>query len=246
MLNLLSSHYSIGLSILTLEEPEEITLTKPISIFSIAKKHGLNEIFLVEKSFGGFFQSYKISNEIGVPLRFGIKMVVCNNINEKTEESLSTESKVIIWLKNSAAYKDAIKIYSKSFKDGFYYQNRIDWATLKEMWTENLGLSIPFYDSFLHSNLLIYNHRATPDFGRIEPNFLIENHNLPIDPLIKNAVDNYSKSDKIEKVDANTVYYYSRASFKAYMIFRTIHNRSTFNKPQLDGFTSDQFSFLRD
>jgi len=39
--------------------------------------------------------------------------------------------------------------------DGFYYEGRIDWKTLKKHWNEdNLTLCVPFYDSYIFNNLL--------------------------------------------------------------------------------------------
>ena len=63
---LFKSHYSIGKSILTLEKSAEITDSSPISIFSIAKKHDLKEITLVEDSISGFIQAYSYAKEMGI------------------------------------------------------------------------------------------------------------------------------------------------------------------------------------
>ena len=72
---LFKSHYSVGKSILTLEKATEITDSSPISIFSIAKKHGLKEITLVEDSISGFIQAYSYAKDMGIKLIFGLQIL---------------------------------------------------------------------------------------------------------------------------------------------------------------------------
>ena len=50
MIPLFTSHYSIGKSILTLDHPDKQTEGGSTSVFSIAQKNNLKEIFLVENS----------------------------------------------------------------------------------------------------------------------------------------------------------------------------------------------------
>lgn len=238
------SHYSLGNSILTLEEAEDINNESPISIFSIAKTHNLQQIHIADRDMGGFLQAYQNANKLNAQLIYGIKIKVCNDRTDKTDESLLTESKVIIWLKNSAAYKDILKIYNDSYKNGFYYTNRTDWKTIQSLWTENLLMSIPFYGSFLFNNLLKFNYQVVPNFGNIQPFLHVEDHGLPFDNLIQDSVDNLAKTSNMNKVDSHTVYYYSPEQFKSYMVFRCIFNRSTFNNPNIDFLASDKFSFL--
>ena len=57
-------------------------------------------------------------------------------------------------MKNTNAYSDLIKITSCASKEGFYYKPNIDFEHLKNLWTKNLILMIPFYDSFLFKNTL--------------------------------------------------------------------------------------------
>ena len=203
---LFTSHYSFGKSILTLEKSEDIIDNRPVSIFSIAKKFNLNEIFLVENNFSGFIEAFKNAKADDVRLRFGLKLIICHDINDKSEDSFRTESKVIIWMLNSNAYKDLIKIYSKAATDGFYYIPRLDWKTLKLMWTENLALSIPSYSSFLHNNLL-KNGNCIPDFGDIKPNIFYSQMGLPFDQYIEDFQKSYAFNNKLEIHETHPVYF---------------------------------------
>jgi DNA polymerase-3 subunit alpha len=243
MIPLFTSHYSVSRSILTLEEVTDITDNSPVSIFSIAKKYDLDQIYLAESSFSGFVQFYKKCKEYKKHGIFGIKLIVCENLDTKDEDSIKTESKVIVWMKNSAGYKDLIKIYTKAATDGFYYQPRIDWQHLKRMVTKNLNVSIPFYDSFIFNNLMVYDSRAVPDFGDYVPALHLEDHMLPFSNRVIELVKNYTEAKKLEIINSHSIYYFKDADFKAYCVFRSIDNRSSFNKPNLDWMSSDKFSF---
>lgn len=240
------SHYSIGKSILTLEDVEDkIDTTKPVSIFSIAKFYGLKQIYLADTSFSGFIQFQKGCEKLNIQGIFGIEMCVCADMNDKSDDSLKTESKVIIWMKNSAGYKDLLKIYSKGATDGFYYNARISWCVLKEYWTDNLLLTVPFYDGFLANNILIFDYNAIPDFGEIKPIFEISPMGLPFDDLISNQLKKYTESNGYEIIKTVPCYYYSYDDFKQYCVFRAINNRSVFNAPNIDHLSSNQFCFRK-
>lgn len=256
ILPIFTSHYSFGRSILTLDKPEyivdgktvqirnpeDIRDDRPTPIIGIARAFKLNEIFLIDNNFSGFIEAYKNSKDNNIQLNFGLKLIVCNNINDKSDESKKTESKVIIWMKNSEGYKDLIKIYSKAATEGFYYIPRISWDLINEMFTENLSLSIPQYDSFLHKNLL-HNCNCIPKFNKVIPNIFISQMELPFDDIIKNAHITYAKDNNLDIIETNPIYYYKSEDFKAYCVFRAINKRGTFTNPNIEYFCSDGFSF---
>lgn len=238
---LFKSHYSVGKSILTLEKAAEITDSSPVSIFSIAKKHDLKEITLVEDSISGFIQAYSYAKDMGIKLIFGLRVTITEDINDKSEASLKKESKIIIFPKNNLGYKKLIKLSTIASSTGFYYVPRLDYATLKESFDDNLMIAIPFYDSFLFNNSL-YGHLCVPDFSFFKPVFFIEENSLPFDNIILDKVNSYAK-DKYEIINTQSVFYYEREDFLAYLTFRCINNRTTLNKPNLEHMSSDTFCF---
>lgn len=256
---LFTSHYSIGKSILTLDSPDELSKSDPemvdnygfkenypVSIFSIAKKHDLKEIYLVETNFSGFITAYKTATKLGISLRFGIKLIVCNDITDKTNESLNTESKIIVWMLNSDGYADLLKLYSFAATDGFYYVPRIDWKSLHKFLTSNLYLTIPFYDNFLFQNLLTMSV-CVPELRNIQPVFFLENHALPFDSLAQHKITEYAAANHCDIQLAHSIYYYKNADVLPYQVYRIItrrgYERGDIFVPNLDHFGSDQFSF---
>lgn len=242
ILPLFTSHYSFGKSTLTLDKPEEIIDNKPISIFSIAKQYKLDEIYLVEDNFSGFIEAFKNAKDNDIHLKFGLKLVVCNDINDKSDVSFKSESKVIIWMKNSDGYKDLIRIYSKAATDGFYYIPRIDWKLIEEMWTNNLLLSVPSYSSFLHNNLL-RGHECIPSFIKMKPTIMFSKMKLPFDSLIEGIYINYAKSNKLEIIEAHPVRFFGPKQLDSYCCFRAINKKGTMSDPKLDHFSSREFNF---
>lgn len=236
---LLTSHYSIGESILTLENETEIKENSPVSIIAIAKKHKITDVHIVESSMSGFIETYQNCKKNNLNLRFGYKVCVCEDINQKDDPSFLTESNVIIWILNSQGYKDLLKIHNQAATDGFYYIPRTDWTQIKEKMTENLAISLPFYSSYIAKNTLNFKHRAIPDFGSISPIHHVENHELPFDLLLGKKVN--ESGLKIQKT--HSVYYYKNEDITPFTVFRCINKRSEWDCPNLSAFSVDNFSF---
>lgn len=242
---LFKSHYSLGKSILTLAKAGSSDADEPSSIFDIAKRLSLSKVAIVDDSISGFLEAYKSCEEAKLSLRFGLRLTVCDSIDNKTAESREREHKVIIFARNSDGYYDLIKISTLACSSGFYYYPRIDCKSLKSLWSQNLLMAIPFYDSFIFKNNFTYSV-CIPDFGFCNPVFFVENNNLPFDHLIEKRVVEYAK-DKHEIHKAQSIYYENKDDFLAYLTFRCVSERTTLNKPNLEHCSSNEFcaqSFL--
>jgi DNA polymerase III alpha subunit len=135
-----------------------------------------------------------------------------------------------------------IKIYSFSAKNGFYYEPRIDFDTLKTLWDDkDLSLAVPFYDSFLHKNSL-YGSICLPDFSFSKPTFFVEDNDLPFDPILTKLVNDYANK-KYEIVRTKSIFYKNRKDFKSYLTFKCINKRTTLDKPEIEHMCSNEFSF---
>jgi DNA polymerase-3 subunit alpha len=235
------SQYSVGKSILTLASPDKLDRSYPISIFDIAKAHKLEKVILVDDSISGFLEAHQSAKKAGVQLVYGLKLRCMENIEAKSDASLKTIHKIVIFIKNNQGYRDLIKISSTAAKKGFYYKPNIDLTHLKALWTENLTLGIPFYDSFLFNNSL-YGHLCVPNF--FSPlTFFMENSGLPFDEFMQGKVKAYAASVDAEVIPARSIYYYKREDFVAYQTFRCINDRTLLEKPELEHMSSHDFCF---
>ena len=239
MIPLFKSHYSIGKSILTLEEEGSSIEDGPQSIIDLCKKNKMKDLFLVDDSMSGFLQGYLNSEKAKLNFRFGLRISVCEDLREKNEEQRKKTSKVVVFAKNKQGYKRLIKIFTEAAQEGFYYVPRTDYESLKRHWDDkDLSLMVPFYDSFLHLNAL-HGHMCMPDLSFCDPLYAVEQNDVPFNYLIENRLSEYCNQDKC--VDVKSVFYNKKEDFKAFLTFRCINNRSTLDKPNLDHMTSNEF-----
>ena len=244
VLPLFKSHYSIGRSILTLDEPEDSVTESdsPDSIFSLVKEANLNKFFLIDHSMSGFLQAYTNAKDRGLELVFGLRLSICPDLSEKNDQAVKETCKYILIAKNDEGYRKLIKIYTLAAQDGFYYVPRIDFKHLNELWSdEDLQMVVPFYDSFIFNNVM--GHAVcVPDFSQITPLFFLENNSLPFDYLLEKRVKQFC-DNKYETINAQSIFYKNKEDFKAYLTFRCINNRSTLGRPNLDHMSSNEFCF---
>ncbi len=243
ILPVFTSHYSIKSSILTLDAPKEVVKNGPESIINLAVQNNFKELYLVENNLSGIITAYKNCKENNISLRFGLKLVMCNNMNDKSAESLESEHKIIIFCKNASGYKRLLKIYSKAATDGFYYRPRLDSKTLKEFWnSKDLSLVHPFYYSFLHRNLL-YPSTCRPNYNFATNRFFIEENSLPFNYLLQDAINKLINGKNVELIPIQSIYYSREEDFKAFLVYRCILSRTNLNKPNQDHLCSNEFSF---
>lgn len=236
---LFKTHYSLGKSVLTLAPEGSSAEDEPSSVFDIAKHLKLDSVTLVEDSMSGFLEAYKSSEKQNLQLQYGLRITICNNIENKTAESRAKEYKLIVFAKNTKGYSDLIKISTIACVEGFYYYPRIDMLSLKKLWSDNLVLAAPFYDSFVYQNNFTYSI-CVPEFSFCDPIFFIENNNLPMDKLLENKVVDYAK-DKYEIYKSQSIYYENKEDFLSYLTFRCISKRTTLNKPNIEHCSSNEF-----
>lgn len=242
MVPLFKSHYSIGKSILTLDDPKKTVENGSDSIIKIAKDAELKNVVLVEDCLTGFFEALKRTQEQKLALIFGLRLSMRNSALPDDEKS---EHKIVIFAKNAEGCKLLNKIYSKAFTE---YNGYLDYPELKKLWNEkDLRMCVPFYDSFVYVNLLNFGN-CVPDFSFCAPSFLIERNNVSFDALLETAVNEYVAPHSYKTVLAKSIYYKLKKDIKAFQTYKIICNRTigkerTLDKPELPHFCSDEFCF---
>jgi DNA polymerase III alpha subunit len=241
MLPLFKSHYSVGKSILTLTPPaESVDAEGPVSVFDIAQKYELKEVVLVEDSLVGFLEAHKQAESLGLTLRFGLRLSMCDDMSSPK----GTSHKVIVFAKNGDGCLRLNRIYSASQTEG---AGRIDPITLKKLYNPtDLKIAIPFYDSFLFHNTFSYSDPCLLDHSFFLPTFFIERNNLPFDLVLEDVVRKYA-GDDFPLILSKSIYYERREDFEAYQTHKCICGRGFSNKaktldmPNLDHCGSPEF-----
>lgn len=242
------THYSICRSILTLEDSPKKP-NAPVSALQLAKEAELSEVVLVEDSFSGFLEALKNSKSLKLKLVFGLRLFLTESIKDKTPDAVCKRSKIVIFVKNTDGYNDLCRIWSLAASEGLFSGRiresktpHIDYANLERLWTKNLKLVIPFYDSFLHMNVLDCGN-CVPSFSKIQPVFFREDNDLPFDYILNYKLDAFIKDNPYEVIKAKSIFYENEEDFTAYLTMRCINNRSTLESPDLDHMCSNKFSF---
>lgn len=240
MIPLFRSNYSLT-SILTLDAPSEVASRKANtsdSVFDICNDYGLKDVFIVDNTLTGLVEAYENAKKANLNLRFGYRVNICQDIADKSPESKATQSRIVIF-STQQTFADLIQIHNISTTEGLFENApRLDYNVLKANWTDNLFLAIPFYDSYIYYNLL-YGNQCIPEIDFTDHCYFIESNGLPFDHLLEDHIRRTVK-DK-ELVPAKTIYYRDRKDFAAYMTYRCILNRTTFQKPELRHFGSQEF-----
>jgi len=115
----------------------------------------------------------------------------------------------------------------------------VDFNSIKSLWTKNLTLAVPFYDSFLFNNNMTC--RNCIPSTEIPPEvYFLERNDLPFDESIRSIVKKYAKDSEV--VETQSIYYETPDDFLPYLTMRCIGKRSVISKPQLDHMSSDTFN----
>jgi hypothetical protein len=237
-----------GASVLTLEEAGKAHPDEPTSICDIAKTHGLKQVVIVDDKLDAYMEAVKNIQKTGLAqLVFGLKTVCCADHEDKTDASFRTESKIIIFIKNRQGYYDLLKIHNLAATTDFYHRHRTSWRRLKDLWTSNLALAIPFFSGFTAVNQLKFSS-AVPEFpipAREVTMFREVDSDLPFAPIIDAAIDQFAADTGAQIQKVKSIYYATSERFRSYMILRAIDSGGTFSKPQVDHLSSDRFSWAR-
>ena len=238
MIPLFKSHFSMGKSILTLNDPEKQKEDGPDSIISIAIENGLKELYLVEDSLTGFLTAFKNCKKNNIQLKFGLRLQVCNSY----ESIDSSTHKLVLFALNDTGFKDVNKIYTfaNAEKDGV-----IANADLASRLTDNILVAVPFYDSYIWRNKYTFSN-CMPDFlDNLDAVYFVEDNKLPFDKITADFIREQHK-DKI--VEAKTIYYKNREDYPAWVTYKIACNRNmgknqSLSAPELGGCGSKEFCF---
>ena len=212
MIPLFKTHYSIGKSILRLDEIDRIITDENI-----------DEVYLVEDSMTGFPKAYRL---FGDRLRFGLRFSIYNEGGDE-----SSESKMIAFANGDAGMKELYQLHTEMFQKKL----TTPWNDYK-----HIVFTVPFYDSFLHKNLVGFANcmPSLPD----DITFLIERNGLPFDQIIESKVSAIAQNTELVK----SIYYEKKEDVEAFQTYKCICNRQAgrqaiLSSPRLDHFGSDRF-----
>lgn len=246
MIPLFKSHYSVLKSILTLESPSK-TRDESLSdsIAKIVQDSNLDSLVLVEDTMAAYLPASLVCKEIGKKLVYGYRVSFVSDTTDKTDSSFEGSHKNIIFPKNKAGYYELIALSTLAAVDNFYKEARLSYSDLLKNWTGNLALAIPFYDSFLHKNLL-HGKLCIPEFNDIKPIVFLESNELPFDYLLEKASKDFANKFGLETQKVKSIYYKNRDDYEAYVTLKCLNRKvfgsgRTLANPGLEHMSSREF-----
>jgi len=237
MIPVFKSTYSIGKSILTLDEDE--IEGGPDSIFTICEENDVKSLVLVEDSMTGFVTAHNRCKDKDIDLVFGLRLTCCND----TKEDDNSDHKIVVFANDDVGCKLLYKIYSHAHTGN----GKVDFAFLNSVWNDSVELIIPFYDSFIFNNNF-HLRKCVPDFTKITPTFWVEENNLPFDELLKEKVIAFSTRIDRHAKKVKSIFYKNKRDVEALQTYKIICNRNfgrpaTLSSPNLNHFGSNEFCF---
>ena len=216
MIPLFKTHASIGRSILRIEDVKRI-----------ADENQFDEVYFVEDTMVGFPEAFRT---FGDKLRFGYRFSIFNE-----DGSDDSESKMIVFADGDEGCQELYDLYTRSFDE-----------KLKTPWNDykNLKFAVPFYDSFLHKNLV--------GFANCMPNlpkqlwFFTEDNGLPFDGILNSKIKDFVEKNSHALIKVKSIYYENKEDVEAFQTYKCICNRqpgrqASLSNPRLDHFGSDRF-----
>jgi len=225
MIPLFKSQFSIGKSILTIDD-----------IVDIAKNKSLEEVVCVEDSFFGFRSLKSKLSEAGIKFIFGIRLSVVQDSND----SDLRPSKLVFFAKNNDGVKALRSLYTSAHTSD---SGSLSLADYKKSFFKDIKVAVPFYDSYIYNNIFMFGLSELCLSG-IEHTYFVEENNHPFDFQIKRVMDSLG----VETTQCKSIYYKNKEDFHAFQMHKAICNRRmgrspTFSSPNLNDFASDEFSF---
>jgi DNA polymerase III alpha subunit len=220
---LFKSQYSVGKSILTLE-----------NIVDIAEINSLQEIVLVEDSFYGFRAFNQAFQQKNIKFVFGLRISVLSNDSDQQEKP----SKLILFAKNNDGLQKIKDIYTDA------YTNKLEsviMSNYSQKDFKDIKIAVPFYDSYIYNNLFHFG-MSNIDLSKLDHVYFVEDNNHPFDFQIRAAIEQLNQPT----IEAKSIFYKNKEDFHAFQMYKAVCNRSqgkspTFSNPNLKHFCSDEF-----
>jgi len=240
ILPIFTSNFSIGKSLLSLEDLSKVTPEGSDSILEIAKTNNFKQVILLESTFIGFKRAFDSFAAADIQLIFGIRFKICND--RLAEDREKTEHKICLFAKNDTGCKELMKLYSAAQTK---FNGFLDYSLLKERLTDNLLVVVPFYDSFIHRNSL-HGQQCLPDLSFCRPILWLADHELPFDHILRRKTEDFAAKNGFETQEIHHIYYKDRKSIDAMVTYKILTNRQggkaqTLDRPELANFSSDSF-----
>ncbi len=197
-----------------------------------AKELGMDSMAITDHGvMYGVIDFYKAAREVGIKPILGCEVYVSPG-SRFDRETVSGEDRyyhLILLAENNEGYQNLMKIVSKGFVDGFYYKPRVDYEVLREYHQGIICLSACLageVQRYLERGQYQQGREAALRYEEIfgKGNFFLElqDHGIPAQKMVNQALMRLSAELGIELVATNDVHYTFAEDEKAHDILLCI------------------------
>lgn len=194
---------------------------------------------------------YSEAKAAGIKPILGCEVYVAPRSRTQRDPRLDKEQYHLVLLaKNERGYKNLIKLVSTAFSEGFYYKPRVD-KELLDQYSEDLialtaclGGEIPHHimrDDFAQAEKSLGEY--VDIFGKDNLYLEIQDHGLPEQKPVNEALVRLSRSSGLKLVATNDIHYTARKDAEAHDVLLCIQTGSTLDDPNRFRFGSEEFYF---
>ena len=196
----------------------------------------------------GVMQLYAACLKAGIKPIIGCEFYICHDrLNKSGRPDLAH---IILIAKNNEGYQNLLKLSGIASKEGYYYKPRIDYNVLKEHSKGLICLSaclaghIPqliLDGRYEDAKNFALNLKQMFDDGDFY--LEIQNHGIPEQITVLNALDKMSKETGIKLVATNDVHYLNKEDAEIQDVLMCIQMQKTVDDPNRLKFETDEFYY---
>ena len=201
-------------------------------IVSRAKELGMDSLAITDHGvMYGVIDFYKAAKDVGIRPIIGCEVYVAPG-SRFEKEAGANENKyyhLVLLAENNTGYSNLMKIVSKGFVDGFYYKPRVDYEILEQYSEGIIALSACLageVQRYLAKGFYEEGKKAALKYQQIfgKGNFFLElqDHGIPEQKVVNNALMRLSKELSIDLVATNDVHYINAEDATAHDILLCI------------------------
>ncbi len=217
---------------------------------SAAKERGQNAVAITDHgNLFGAVDFYKTAKKHGIKPIIGCEVYVAARSRfDKVHGVDSNRHHLVLLCENETGYKNLIKLVSSAWVDGFYTKPRIDRELLEKHHEGLIALSACLAGEIpkliLNSEYLKAKETAlwySNLFGKDHYYLEMQNHNIPEQSIVNEALIRLSNETGIPLVATNDVHYVNREDAYTQKILICIATNHTVDEENSLEFTSDNF-----
>ena len=217
---------------------------------SVAKERGQNAIAITDHgNLFGAVDFYKAAKKHGIKPIIGCEVYVAARSRfDKVHGIDSNRHHLVLLCENETGYKNLIKLVSSAWVDGFYTKPRIDRELLKKYHEGLIALSACLAGEIpkliLNSEYLKAKETAlwySSLFGKDHYYLEMQNHDIPEQVIVNEALIRLSNETGIPLVATNDVHYVNKEDAHTQKILICIATNHTIDEENSLEFTSDNF-----